>query len=198
MIDEPMDPMELMDPIEQLQQWLKNLEADIGAVEFHGMLAGLVTTRGTEAEQLYIEELLPASYDPADLLQQEAIDGLALPYEVLREQLNDPLLSFYPLLPEDEAALDRRVDAMAEWCQGYLFGLSRGGLPDSSKLSAEANEFLDDILALSRAENFELDGDEEDESALLQIIEYLRTGVVVLHDELQPLAPANQHSSKIH
>ena len=162
----------------------------MGAVEFHGMLAGLISTRGAEAEQLYIEELIPADYDPADLLQQEAIDGIALPYEALREQLNDPLLSFHPLLPEDDNTLDERVDAMAAWCQGYLLGLSRGGLPDSAKLSDETNEFLQDILSISRAENFELDGDEEDENALYEIIEYLRTGVVVVHDELQPTAPA--------
>ena len=81
------------DPIEQLDQWLKSLSADIGAVEFHGMLTGLITTRGAEAKQLYIEEVTP-TYDPADLLQQEAIEGLSLPFESLREQLNDPLLSF--------------------------------------------------------------------------------------------------------
>lgn len=186
------------DPIEQLEQWLKNLDAEIGAVEFHGMLAGLITTRGGEAEQLYIEELIPASYDPADLLQQEAIEGLEHPYEALRETLNDPLLSFYPLLPEDDKTLDERVDAIAEWCQGYLLGLSRGGLPDPARLSDETREFLEDILAISRAENFELDGDEEDENALYEIIEYLRTGVMVVHDELQPIIPASPQSAQLH
>ncbi|MCW8827166.1 MAG: UPF0149 family protein [Gammaproteobacteria bacterium] len=187
----------IQDPIEQLEQWLKNLDADIGATEFHGVLAGLITTCGAEAKHLYIEELIPA-YDPADLLQQEAIEGLNLPYESLREQLNDPVLSFYPLMPDDEKPFDERVDAMAAWCQGYLFGLSRGGLSDPSTLSDETNEFLKDLLSFSRADNFELDGDEEDESALHEIIEYLRTGVIVVHDELQPVAPASQHSPQIH
>ncbi|MDH3355735.1 MAG: UPF0149 family protein [Chromatiales bacterium] len=178
------------DPIEQLNQWLKSLGANIGPVEFHGMLAGLITTQGAEAEQLYREELIPSDYDPADLLQQEALDGIALPYASLREQLNDSQLSFYPLLPDDERDFEERVDAVAEWCQGYLFGLSRGGLPDTARLSDETNEFLQDMLSISRAENFELDGDEEDESALHEIIEYLRAGVMVVHDELQPATPA--------
>ncbi len=188
----------LEDPIEQLDQWLKNLDANIGAVEFHGMLTGLITTQGGEAKQLYIEEVLPPDYDSADLLQQEAIEGLSLPFDSLREQLNDPLLSFYPLLPEDEYAFDERVDAMAAWCQGYLFGLSRGGLPDRSQLSDETNEFLEDILTFSRADNFELDGDEEDERALNEIIEYLRTGAILVHDELQPVTPASQHPDQLH
>ena len=186
------------DPIEQLKQWLKNLDADIGPVEFHGMLAGLITTRGGEAEQLYIEELIPSDYDPADLLQQEAMDGIALPYEVLREQLNDPMLSFHPLLPDDEQPFEDRVDAMAEWCQGYLLGLSRGGLPETAKLSDETNEFLEDILSISRAENFELDGDEEEENALHEILEYLRTGVIVVHDELQPVSQTPKNPFQLH
>lgn len=189
----------LEDPIEQLDQWLKNLTAEISAVEFHGMLTGLITTRGGEAKQLYIEEV-SANYDPNDLLQQEAIEGISLPFESLREQLNDPLLSFYPLLPEDEVAFAERVDAMAVWCQGYLLGLSRGGLPETSQLSDDAGEFLEDILAISRAENFELDEDEEDEKALHEIIEYLRAGVLVIHDELQPVTatPATQNSTQLH
>lgn len=187
------------DPIEQLDQWLKTLTSDITAIEFHGMLTGLITTRGGEAKQLYMEEV-SAHYDPDDLLQQEAIEGISLPFESLREQLNDPLLSFYPMLPEDELAFAERVDAMAVWCQGYLLGLSRGGLPATSQLSDDAAEFLQDILSFSRAENFELDGDEEDERALHEIIEYLRAGVVVVHDELQPVTatPATQNTSQLH
>lgn len=189
----------LEDPIEQLDQWLKNLTAEISAVEFHGMLTGLITTRGGEAKQLYIEEV-GTHYDPNDLLQQEAIEGISLPFESLRDQLNDPLISFYPLLLEDEEPFAERVDAMAVWCQGYLLGLSRGGLPETSKLSADTGEFLEDILAFSRAENFELDEDEGDEKALHEIIEYLRAGVVVVHDELQPvIAPsANQNPTQLH
>lgn len=189
----------LEDPIEQLNQWLKNLTAEISATEFHGMLTGLITTRGGEAEQLYLEEV-STHYDPNDLLQQEAIEGISLPFESLREQLNDPLFSFYPLLPEDEAPFAERVDAMAIWCQGYLLGLSRGGLPEASQLSDDSAEFLADILSFSRAENFELDGDEDDEKALYEIIEYLRTGVIVVHDELQPVTPASsaQNPTQLH
>ena len=187
------------DPIEQLDQWLQNLTAEISAIEFHGMLTGLITTRGGEAKQLFMEEV-SSHYDPDDLLQQEAIEGISLPFESLREQLNDPLISFYPLLPGDEEPFAERVDAMAVWCQGYLLGLSRGGLPETSQLSDDGSEFLEDILSFSRAENFELDEDEGDERALHEIIEYLRTGVVVVHDELQPITvpPANQNPTQLH
>lgn len=185
------------DPIEQLDQWLKSLGADMAAVEFHGMLAGLISTRGGEAKQLFIDELTPA-YDPADLLQQEAMEGLSLPFEALRDQLNDPLISFYPLMPDDEQPFDERIDAMAAWCQGYLFGLSRGGLADPSSLTDDTNEFLEDMLNFSRADNIQIEGDEEDENALHEIIEYLRAGVMVVHDELQPVAPTNLQSTQIH
>ncbi len=185
------------DPLKQLDQWLKSLAVDIAAVEFHGLLTGLISTRGDEAKLLCIDELIRAGAPP-DPHQQEAMEALSAPFESLREQLNDPLLSFYPLMPGDDQPFDERIDALAAWCQGYLYGLSCGGIADPVSLSDAAGEFLEDMLSFSRTDNINIEGDEEDENALYEIIEYLRAGVMLLHDELQPVSPTELQSIREH
>ena len=41
-----------------------------------------------------------------------------------------------PLLPDDEAPLADRADALSQWCQGFLYGLGSGTASDPGKVSS--------------------------------------------------------------
>jgi uncharacterized protein YgfB (UPF0149 family) len=43
--------------------------------------------------------------------------------------------AFAPLLPDDDAPLAERADALSMWCQGFLYGLGSGSAADPSKVS---------------------------------------------------------------
>jgi hypothetical protein len=98
---------------------------------------------------------------------------------------------FAPLLPGDEHSLAEQIEGLSEWCRGYLYGLHAGGVQDAQTLSGDAGEIVRDITRISEAE---LDGalaDEEEARALVEIVEYLRVGVQLVFEELQP--PASTH-----
>ena len=92
-------------------------------------------------------------------------------------------LDFQLLLPDDEVALAIRAAAFAAWCRGYLSGLGLAGIADLATLGEDARGFLADVerfgmLAIDNA------GDEDDERALIELTEFTRIGVLLLHAEL--------------
>jgi uncharacterized protein YgfB (UPF0149 family) len=91
------------------------------------------------------------------------------------------------LLPGEEAALPERADALGSWCQGFLLGLSLGGVQDIGKLPGDAAEVVRDMVELSRAGSYELSGSDEDENAYAELLEYVRTGALLVNEEMNPI-----------
>ena len=106
-------------------------------------------------------------------------------------QINDPSCDFQLFLPDDEEDLRERVEALTAWCQGFVYGLAVGGLSDIKDLPEDTMELIKDIIEISKAESDrESDPTEEDEQAYVEIVEYIRTGTLLISEELQPLQTA--------
>lgn len=169
-----------------LEPWLKTIHVAMDAVEFHGMIAGLTIIGGTQGQEHW-HELAGGAYDSNDLQHQEAWDGIQQLLKQLSEALDDPLLSFQPLDQGYDHSVAAQVEAMGLWCQGFILGISHQGLPPEEELSAESGEFLHDLTTISRADSFELAEDDSDLEALLEIGAYIKTGVLLLQEELRPM-----------
>ena len=96
-------------------------------------------------------------------------------------QLGDSDFGFDLLLPQAEAPLAERSGALFDWCRGFLggFGLAAG---DRAALSDEAREALTDLAKLAAATPQD-EGDEDDESALAEIEEFVRVAALLLHGD---------------
>ena len=106
------------------------------------------------------------------------------------------------MLPDDDDSLTQRVNAIGDWSQGYLIGLSLGGITDFAPLPDDAREIAKDLLEISRAgTSYDLEGNEEDENAYAELVEYLRVGVLLINEELQPTQAApldNESDATLH
>ena len=99
-------------------------------------------------------------------------------------------------LPDDDAPLGSRIAAMADWCQGLIFGLGASGLTDETSLSKDCQEYITDVIQISQIDDIELDAADQDESNFAELVEYLRMGLFLLYGELQP--PENNDNSTEH
>lgn len=171
--------------INKLNTALEQVETEMRAVECHGTLAGLFCAKGELKPEEWVE-YIGKGLDANNLLQREALAAFKMLFEVTRDQLNDSVLDFHPLLPEDEADVEERIEALGQWCQGFLLGLSAGDIADIDKLPGDSGEILRDLVEIARAGSYELDGGEEDEESYQQLLEYVRTGVLLLNEELHP------------
>ncbi|MHB8728633.1 MAG: UPF0149 family protein [Sulfuricaulis sp.] len=160
-----------------------------GASEAHGIITGvLCAPQGARVawQPLVLGREAPTGGTPAALAQL-----LAALHRSTYAHLSGVECDFAPLLPGDEHSLAEQIEGLSDWCRGYLFGLHAGGVPDAQRLSGDAGEIVRDISRLSEAEFDGALADEEEARALVEIVEYLRVGVQLVFEELQP--PASKH-----
>jgi len=180
---------------DSVNQALLRLNADIEAAELHGTLSGLLCVMGNNASE-HLAQLIPKGAK-GDALDKEAYDLVNIcPVHILNA-LNDPEFGYELLLPSDEHDLAERTEAMAEWGHGFLSGLAIAGIQDFAKLPKEASEFCQDLGEIARAGISEMELSEEDEVAYEELVEYLRVGVLLIYELLNPSSSASP-SEQVH
>lgn len=166
---------------------LQSLRLGVGASDLHGSLTGYLCAGGRASAEEW-PAALEIESDAGTPLRDETLIRL---YRDCRAQLDDPDLDFEPLLPASDAPVERRAEALVEWCRGFLGGVGLSGTA-TALFSADANEVLADIGRIA-ASHFDYDDAEEDESALSEVLEFVRVGVLLLHTELtKPRAAAGR------
>jgi len=171
-----------------LQESLEKAAAEVGASEAQGVLAGVVCAGARTGRHAWLEHLL--GENALSAAAGAAADQLAeLHSEVLR-QFNDDAFGFDLLLPGDEMPLSVRTDALGQWCGGFLYGLALGGFREDAELPETVSEVMKDFYEISHARFAYEKTDDADEAAYMEIVEYVRMSVLLLHEELQPV-PAN-------
>ena len=158
-----------------VEQELRARRLGVGGPELHGALCGWLAGGGAAtgwlARVLADDSVIaPATGDALDRLRAAA-----------EAQLGDSDFGFELLVPEADASLVERSGALFEWCRGFLggFGLAAG---DRAELSDEGREALEDLAKLAAASPQD-DGDEDDETALAEIEEFVRVAALLLHGD---------------
>ena len=158
-------------------------DAELSAAEAHGMATGMLCVN----EQIDSASWLTELFQNSNAVLDENEYVLVRLFEETQRLLGSDEFDFDLFLPDDDALLIEQVDALRNWCRGFLLGVSSGG--SASNWSKEAREIIKDI-----AEFTKLDVDakgEEDEQAFMEITEYLRSAVLLLRDELSSSSEEN-------
>ena len=171
--------------------------------ECHGVLCGLICRDGNITHDKFLAQLatLQLVVDPPEALGELLADA----HTSTVQQLADMDMGFNLWLPDDDQPLDQRTDSLAQWCTGFLAGLGLGGaLP---ALSEEATEALEDLRQIARASYPQVgmtdderaavlemesdfddepdEGEENDETAFMEIVEYVRVVTLMLCEEMR-------------
>lgn len=164
------------------EQAFSTAGAALSVAESHGCLAGALCVQGTYSLDKWLEEVLP---DGVAAAQSDSLrEPLAAIFEDTVRALSAGDMEFAPLLPDDEVPLTERAEALAQWSQGFLYGFGVGRSAQLKESLAEVEEVLRDIAEISRASSQDLSGNEEEEQAYSELVEYVRAGTQLIHDEL--------------
>lgn len=167
---------EILPALTDVEGTVRELGLATDPSELHGALCGWLAGGGAQTPDwlshvLADDAVAPVAADtPLDRLRRASA-----------EQLEDRGFGFELLLPDADTSLSRRSGAVFDWCRGFLggFGLAAGADP---ALSEEGSEALTDIARLATA-TAQDEGDEEDEEALIEIEEFIRVAVLLLHGD---------------
>ena len=170
--------------LEELERRLAAADLELPGSEVHGLLSGLLCGRRQDAEAVLLAELFPRPAE-GDLLFRECRRTLGRLLDQTAAALADPGLRFAPLLPTDETPILQRAAAVVAWCRGFLYGIGIAGHATEQSLSEQTREALHDIGEITRMDLEGLgDGDEEEESSLMQITEFLWVAAVLVYEDL--------------
>ena len=84
------------------------------------------------------------------------------------------------LLPDDDAPVSERGEALVAWCRGFLGGVGLAGI--EPKLGEEAREALGDLARIAESD-VSYDDPEADEEALAELEEFVRVAALLIHGD---------------
>ena len=166
----------------EIQRVLTDQRSLADAAEAHGTLAGCLCAAVGYRFEDWLQEILPEGR--ADGLSTAALRAL---YVDTAGSLEGSEMEFELLLPEEEQPIDARTAALAQWCQGFLYGLGASALQDASGLPGEVGELVRDLTEITHVGVDDGQSQETNESAYAELVEFVRVGVQLLFEELEPL-----------
>ena len=161
--------------------------------ELHGCLCGLLAAGADATAEAGLAGVSRALQ--LDLYGELAAQVMEL-YGVTNAALRDEEFDFHPLLPEDEVSIELRTEALAAWCRGFLAGYAGEA---RGRQGQDTGEILKDMAAIAEAAVDPEADEEESESSLEEIIEYLRFAALnVFMDNLMEGDEADGPSTGAH
>ena len=152
-----------------------NIDTDLSAAEAHGMAIGMLSVNEQAGYESWLTELLGNN----ESLSEENKSILVKLFEETRRLFFSEDFEFGLFLPEVDMPLSLQVQALTDWCRGFLLGV---GSKPASNYSRDALEILRDIAEFTKLDT-DVEG-EEDENDFVEITEYLRSAVLLLRDDL--------------
>ena len=166
-----------------------NAAETLSVAEIHGVVVGLAVWQ-------------PEAFDLQELVDLVGADSLTDEINVESfvnasiEALTAEDMSFAPLLPEDDVQLDVRLEALAQWCAGFLAGFGAAGtargMSSLDALPDEVQEIVSDLSAITDIDVDAFAASETGEGApapagaasaeedLMQIQEFVKVGVLLV------------------
>ena len=167
-----------------LNDALQAIGIDYSAAAWHGLVSGALAVNVA----CNLERCLQTVWSPEQGMGDYSASNLALLAELYsgtQGQLTDSNLQFELLLPSDESlAFGDQVQALIDWCEGFLYGLAVGGLRDMNKLPEQVEEIIEDFQKIAQVE---VEEQESDEEALYELTEFVRVSTLLIAEEIQPM-----------
>lgn len=168
---------------DELNNGLIDLQTGTRVAECHGFISGYVCASNDNRTMVLRDHLVSGLENGQQLEQAYALLDLIAADVVNRLQTTE--INFQPLLPPDSEDISVRAQALSEWCAGFVSGLGVGGLGEKPTKNSVCDEFIKDLVSISRMET-DTEEDEESEQSLFELVEYIRVGVLMLYQEWYP------------
>ncbi|MBQ0745254.1 MAG: UPF0149 family protein [Marinobacter sp.] len=155
--------------------------------ELHGALCGRLAAGSRIEEDEWLAMVCEHMGLP-ESAAEEADDLSAFmneAYERALVFLKSADMSFHPLLPDDDYAIDQRLEALVAWIRGFLEGMALSAGESLGEAPDEIRELIEDMVAISQVSE-DQEQDQESEQQLVEITEYIRLGALAVFTEFNP------------
>lgn len=168
-----------------LESALVRVDSLVSASELHGMLCGLICAGATEQGEAWLDTVILAMEPRSEEFKHFNRDILQSIFKRSYEQITGFGFDFQLILPDEDASISARAQAIGEWCQGFLEGLGfAGSMLEPENLSEDVTDALQRLYDITYIEFNALSPSEDDETAMLELTEFVRMAVLMVYTEL--------------
>lgn len=150
-----------------------------------GMLLGLMSGDSEIKEGAWIKRILTE----ADIksVKESFLTILHEMYLDADKMLNGSGFELELMLPDEDVPVANRAYLLGQLCEGFLYGMGIVN-KDKDNLRGDVLELVKDFgsIAAIDVENLEGEDDEQEEEDLMQLIEFVKVGVMTINEELNP------------
>lgn len=159
-------------------------EALPSAAEAHGMICGFICAGSACDGKSWLDPIL-GSLKGVDKELAESYKAILLElYELSSIKLQSFEFDFELFLPDDDAPLQVRAEALSDWCQGFMVALNRAGISEDQIATQDAKEALQHMMEISQLDYEVIDVSEKDEEAYVEVMEYVRMAVLMIYSDI--------------
>lgn len=188
-------------PIPEFDQ-LADLYWELGVMQSPSQLQGYLVGRLSSGDDLEVDPWVAQASTYIDAVQAPGEAGIALLSSLFAATslgLVSDDMKFQLLLPDDEVEINLRVDALGQWCQGFMAGFAEGGKRvqkqrGQQQYTQDVSEAISDIAAISQISLTEEDVAEHSEQQFFELAEYLRLAAVTIYLDCRREAEAVESS----
>lgn len=171
---------------------LNNTALKLHASQVHGLICGILSGNPNTAPGW---EQLVTGDDDGEPATHELLQSI---YSASAKQLDEFLFELQMVLPDDAEPLQARAEALTLWCQGFLTGLKAAQVPIVGRKPSEMTEAIDDIIEIAKMNYEQVVATEEDESAYVELVEYVRMAVILIYQDLREEDGPKNKSKHLH
>ena len=160
--------------------------------ELHGVLCGRLAAGSRIEEPEWLSMVCEHMGLPENATDdsEDLAPFMNKAYDQTLSHLKSTDMSFHPLLPDDDYAIEQRLEALVAWVRGFLEGMALSAGEALGQAPDEIRELIEDMVAISQLADDE-EASDESEQQLLEITEYIRLGALAVFTEFNaPERPA--------
>ncbi len=171
-----------------LEQTLDKTVLKLHPSQVHGLICGILC--GNANPKSAWENLVTGGDE--SVKTHEVLQSL---YDASAKQLEEFLFELELMLPPDSDALPLRAEALTMWCQGFLTGLKLVDVPIVDREPSDMTEAINDIIEIAKMNYEEVMASEEDETAYVELVEFVRVAVILIYQETREAAGKKSNDS---
>lgn len=155
--------------------------------ELHGVLCAghCVNSQNWFEMVLTVLDVERAQASPALTAALEAL------HEIVAKTLRDESFGLKLMLPDDALPIRDRLQALSDWCHGFLHGFGELSEARRGELDEEGREALQDLAKIAELDA-QVDASEENETYYSELVEYIRVVTLTLFSGLNKPSPSEQ------
>ncbi len=166
-------------------QLLSQQGVGLTPAEMHGLISGMLC--GGSADSSW-QALLHDLTNEGLAFSKNLSDALQQMHAVASDALDDDGFLFQLFLPNEDAGIFARADALAGWVNHFLLGLGVMQ-PKLDAVTGDAGEAIDDLRNIAQLGYDEDEDQEELEMSLEEVAEYVRVAALLCHEMFTRPAP---------